>query len=487
MSFSSLKLHPDLLRGVKELGFHRPTPIQADSIPPALAGRDLLACAMTGSGKTVAFLLPILDHLLQRPRGKTRALILTPTRELAAQVLAELEGLATHTPLSAAAVFGGVGMGPQEHAFRTGVDVIVATPGRLLDHLKEPYAKLDHVEHLVLDEADRMLDMGFLPDIRRVLKYVPVKRQTFFFSATMPAPIGALAREMLRDPATINLERKAAPAVGITQAVYPVPQELKSSLLLALLQRDVMREALVFTRTKHRANRLWEFLDKRGVSVARIHGNRSQAQRTDALAGFKDGRYRVLVATDIAARGIDVEALGHVVNFDVPTQSEDYIHRVGRTARAEMTGEAFTFVAPDESADLAAIERAIGRALPRVTLPDFDYSAKPTAKLEVPIHERRAQLRTPRAEERARSRAKQERKAGAAAAEEAARVARTARAAEKAARHATRGDSPRPTSSRPGAGQSPYREEQGAGGAPSKRRRRRGGRGRRGPGGAASA
>ena len=410
MPFTSFKLHPDLLRGVKELGFTRPTPIQVDAIPPAIAGRDVLACAMTGSGKTAAFLLPILQRLVSRPRGTTRALILTPTRELAAQILQELEELAVHTPITAAAIFGGVSMGPQEHAFRSGVDILVATPGRLLDHLRHPYAKLDRIEHLVLDEADRMLDMGFLPDIRRVLKYLPTKRQTLFFSATMPAPIVTLTREMLRDPATINLERKAAPAVGITQAVYPVPQELKSTLLFTLLQRGIMREALIFTRTKHRANRVWEFLTKRGVNAARIHGNRSQAQRTDALDGFKTGRYRVLVATDIAARGIDVEALGHVVNFDVPAQSEDYIHRVGRTARAELTGEAFTFVSPEETDDLRAIERAIGKPLPRVTLPDFDYTARPTAKLEVPIAERIAKIRAQRAEERTLAREKDARR-----------------------------------------------------------------------------
>jgi ATP-dependent RNA helicase RhlE len=410
LSFSTFKLHPSLLRGIKELGFVRPTPIQEDAIPAAIDGRDVLACAMTGSGKTAAFLLPILNRLLGRPRGTTRALILTPTRELAAQILKELEELAVHTPLTAASIFGGVGMGPQEHAFRSGVDVLVATPGRLLDHLRQPYAKLDKIEHLVLDEADRMLDMGFLPDIRRVLKYLPTKRQTLFFSATMPAPILTLTREMLREPATINLERKAAPAVGITQAVYPVAQELKSTLLLALLQRGLMREALVFTRTKHRANRLWEFLTKRGVNAARIHGNRSQAQRTDALDGFKNGRYRVLVATDIAARGIDVEALGHVVNFDVPGQSEDYIHRVGRTARAELTGEAFTFVSPEEMEDLRAIERAIGKPLPRVTLPDFDYSARPAAKLEIPVQERIAKVRAQRADERARAREKEARR-----------------------------------------------------------------------------
>jgi len=413
LPFTSLHLHRDLARGVKELGFHRPTPIQSDAIPPALAGRDLLACAQTGSGKTAAFLLPVLHHLIEKKRGVTRALILTPTRELAAQILQELESLAVHTPITAAAIFGGVGMGPQEHAFRTGVDVIVATPGRLLDHLRRPYAKLDRIDHLVLDEADRMLDMGFLPDIRRVLAHVPKKRQTLFFSATMPEPIVQLTRELLRDPATINLERTAAPAKGITQAVYPVPQELKASLLVALLERGLMNEALVFTRTKHRANRLWELLDKRGIKVARIHGNRSQSQRTDALDGFKSGRYRVLVATDIAARGIDVEALGHVVNFDVPGMPEDYIHRVGRTARAEMTGEAYTFAAPDELDDLRAIERAISKRLPRVTLPDFDYKARSATKLEIPIHERIAQIRAQKAEARARAKAKEARRAAA--------------------------------------------------------------------------
>lgn len=406
MPFAALKLHKSLLAGIKDLGFARPTPIQQDAIPLAITGRDVLACAMTGSGKTAAFLLPILNQLIDKPRRTTRALILTPTRELAAQVHQELADLAVHTPITSAPVFGGVGMGPQEHAFRAGVDVIVATPGRLLDHLRHPYAKLDRIEHLVLDEADRMLDMGFLPDIRRVLKYLPRKRQTLFFSATLPPPIVELTREMLHDPATINVARTAAPATGITQAVYPVPQELKGSLLLKLLEKGLMNEALVFTRTKHRANRLWEFLTKRGIEAARIHGNRSQNQRIDALEGFKAGRYRVLVATDIAARGIDVEALGHVVNFDVPVQSEDYIHRVGRTARAQMTGEAFTFVSPAEEGELKSIERAIRMPLPRVTLPDFDYAAKAATPLEVPRKERIAQIRSRRADERARSEAK---------------------------------------------------------------------------------
>ena len=406
MAFTSLKLHASLQRGLKELGFTRPTPIQLDAIPPAIEGRDILACAQTGSGKTLAFLLPILHHLMEQKRGATRALVITPTRELAAQIVEDLNEVAVHTPLTAAAVFGGMGMGPQEHAFRSGVDVIVATPGRLLDHFRQPYAKLAHLEYLVLDEADRMLDMGFLPDIKRILRHLPPRKQTLFFSATMPGPIGALAREMLKNPASINLERRSAPAVGITQAVYPVHQELKSALFLALLQRGDMKEALVFTRTKHRANRLAEFLVKKGIKAERIHGNRSQAQRTAALKGFKDGLYRVLVATDIAARGIDVEALGHVVNFDVPNVPEDYIHRVGRTARAELTGEAFTLVSPSEEEELRAIEKAISKRLPRVTVPDFDYNAKVEARLEIPLAERIAVIRAKKADDRARAAAK---------------------------------------------------------------------------------
>jgi len=409
--FASLNLHPSLLKGVKELGFTRPTPIQADAIPPALEGRDLLACAMTGSGKTAAFVLPILQRLIDTKRGTTRALILSPTRELALQILEDINDLAVHTPVTAAAVYGGVGMGPQEHALRSGVDIVVATPGRLLDHMRAPYAKFAGLEVLVLDEADRMLDMGFLPDIKRILRHLPAKRQTLFFSATMPGPIAALTREMLNDPATINLARKSAPAIGITQAVYPVRQELKAGLFLALLAKGDMREALVFTRTKHRADRLTKHLVREGIKAERIHGNRSQAQRTEALAGFKSGKYRVLVATDIAARGIDVEELGHVVNFDVPKVPDDYIHRVGRTARAEATGDAFTFVSPEEEGDLRSIERAVGKRLPRVTLPDFDYAAKLNVQLEVPLAERIAVIRAKKAEDRARAKAKEARRA----------------------------------------------------------------------------
>ena len=407
MSFTTLNLHPSLLHAIKDLGFVRPTGIQAEAIPAALSGRDVIACAQTGSGKTAAFLLPIVQGLLDGGRGRTRALVLAPTRELAAQILEDLKDLATHTPVTGAAVFGGVGHGPQEHAFRSGVDIIIATPGRLLDHLRAPYARLDHIAYLVLDEADRMLDMGFLPEIRRILKYVPARRQTLFFSATMPPPIRALANEMLHNPVSIERERQGGTTPsGIRQAVYPVPQELKSRLLVRLIRGGDIQQALVFTRTKHRANRLADFLGREGLKADRIHGNRSQTQRTAALAAFKSGRTPVLVATDIAARGIDVEALGHVVNFDVPLAAEDYIHRIGRTGRAEATGDAFTFVSPQEQRELAAIERAVGRKLPRVTVPDFDYAAKPPAKLEIPIEQRIAEIRARKAEDRRRREAK---------------------------------------------------------------------------------
>lgn len=411
MPFSSLKLHPALVRGIKDLGYLKPTPIQSNAIPPAMEGRDVLATAMTGSGKTAAFLLPLLHQLMDRPRGATRALVFTPTRELAAQVLADLEDLGRHAPVKGAAIFGGVGMGPQEAAFRRGVDVLIATPGRLLDHLQYPYARLDSIEHVVLDEADRMLDMGFLPDVTRILRRLPAERQTLLFSATMPVPIVKLTREMLHNPVRVDLQRKAAPATGITQAVYPVPHQLKAALFATMLERGDMEQALVFTRTKHRADRLMKYLVKHGVKAERIHGNRSQTQRTAALSGFKSGAFRVLVATDIAARGIDVEALGHVVNFDVPKVPDDYIHRVGRTARAESTGEAYTLVSPEEQSELRAIERALGKQLAKVTVPGFDYSAKPDTVLEVPIGERIAAIRARKAEDRARGKVNAARRA----------------------------------------------------------------------------
>ena len=387
--FEELALHPKLMRAIEELGFEKPTPVQRDAMPPALDGRDVLACAMTGSGKTAAFVLPILQRLLDEPGRGTRALVLTPTRELAAQVADHLAELAAHTDVRVATVFGGVGAGPQESAFRKGVAVIVGTPGRLLDHFQHDYAKLSGLEVLVFDEADRMLDMGFLPDIKRILRHLPkTPRQTLFFSATMPEDIVRLSRDILRDPVRISVERKSAPAKGVVQALYPVGSQLKVELLARLLERGEIGNAIVFCRTKHRADRVAKKLAARGITAGRIHGNRSQGQRTAALAAFKNGQTRVLVATDIVARGIDVEALDHVVNFDVPHTPDDYIHRVGRTARAEMTGDAYTLVSPEEEPTIRAIERALGRTIERRTVGGFDYQAPAESRLEAPGRER---------------------------------------------------------------------------------------------------
>ncbi|MGH7335094.1 MAG: DEAD/DEAH box helicase [Candidatus Rokuibacteriota bacterium] len=409
MSFTSFDLHPDLLRALDEMSFAVPTPIQKEAIPPVMSGRDVLATAVTGSGKTAAFLLPILHRLMGVRRGVTRALVLTPTRELAAQIDEHRRQLARYARIAGAAVFGGVSMQPQEQAFRRGVDVLVATPGRLLDHLQYPYARLDALQSIVLDEADRMLDMGFLPDIRRVLKQLPARRQTLLFSATMPPPIVTLAHEILHDPLAVNVGRPPTPAAGIAHTVYPVPRELKSGLLLELLRGASLRSVLTFTRTKHRANRLAEFLARHGVASDRIHGNRSQAQRTQALAQFKGGRLRVLVATDVAARGIDIAGLSHVVNFDVPAGPEDYVHRVGRTARMEALGDALTLVSPDEEAGLRVIERSLGTRLARVTLPGFDYRHRPAEQFEVPLAERIAAIRTRKNQERAVARRRADR------------------------------------------------------------------------------
>ena len=403
--FSEFHLDPALERGIADLGFTEPTPIQKAALPPGLAGRDVLACAMTGSGKTAAFVLPILQRLINRPGPGPRALVVTPTRELAAQVHEHLQALGRHTRLRSVAVFGGVAAGPQERALRGGVDVVVATPGRLLDHMQHSWLRFDRLEVLVLDEADRMLDMGFLPDVRRILAALPKKRQSLLFSATIPAPIAELSRQLLHDPVRIDVERPSAPPTGITQSVLPVAEQLKPLLLVELLRRGDIRTALVFTRTKHRANRLADRLSRAGIVCDRIHGNRSQRQREAALADFKSGRLQILVATDIAARGIDVHELPHVVNFDVPVQPDDYIHRVGRTARWGAIGDAFTFASPAEGPQLAAIERALGHRLNRRRLEGFDYDAKPAGRLEIPVAERIATIRSQRAEERARARA----------------------------------------------------------------------------------
>ncbi len=390
------------------MGYTRPTPIQHEAIPLLLNGRDLLASAATGSGKTAAFLFPILHQLQDRPRGSTRALVLTPTRELAAQILDHFRALSAGTALRAAAVVGGVAPGPQMRAFQTGTDMIVATPGRLLDHFRHPYANLAGLEFLVLDEADRMLDMGFLPDVRRILTHLPRKRQTVLFSATLPTPIVGLAQRMLRGPAEIHIEPKPVPARGITHRAYAVPPELKARLLLEILRQEAPARVLAFTRTRHRANRLAKFLDRHSVRCGRIHGSRSQAQRTEALAGFRKGRFQVLVATDIAASGLDVVALDMVVNFDLPNAAEDYIHRVGRTARAEATGNAYTLVAPEDEGGLRAIEWGIGQRIPRKTLPGFDYRRKSERRFEHPLTEGLEMNRIRRFEERSRAGSKEQ-------------------------------------------------------------------------------
>ena len=378
-TFDTLGLAPQLLRGVRDLGFTEPTPIQVLAIPPALEGRDVLASAETGSGKSAAFGLPILHKLLELPRGKTQALILAPTRELADQIAKHLRLLAKHTDIRIAAVYGGVGFGPQATSFKRGYEIVVATPGRLLDHLTQRTAHLNDISMLVLDEADRMLDMGFLPDVRRIVKRVPASKQTLFFSATMPPAVSALVRDMLHEPARVELAAKAAAVDGVTQTLYAVPQEHKTDLLLELLKDPSLYSAIAFTRTKSRANRLAAALQKNNISAELIHGDRSQAQRTRALDNFKRGKHRVLVATDIAARGIDIEELGHVVNYDVPFAAEDYLHRIGRTARANSTGDAITFVSSDEESLIRVIEYGLGKKITRRPNPLF-----PDAAIEAP-------------------------------------------------------------------------------------------------------
>jgi len=378
MPFKSLGLHDDLVRAVKELGFTRPTPIQEQAIPVILEGRDVLGGAQTGTGKTAAFLLPILHRLLSHPgKGGSRALILTPTRELALQIEDDFKDLGRFTTLRGAAVYGGVGFTDQTHALTSGFDVIIATPGRLLDHMHRGHAKFGHLEVLVLDEADRMMDMGFLPDLRRILSKLPHHRQNLLFSATIPPEIATLADQTVKNPVTIQIGHRAMTAAGIRHAVYPVSQDRKTPLLLEILKRAAVKSVLVFARTRRRAERLAFALEHQRLKVARIHSDRSQAQRIQALEGFRSGRYQVLVATDIAARGLDVENITHVINYDIPHTREEYVHRSGRTARAEAEGDAFTLVAPEEEVILRTIEKELGQKLPRVVLPDFDYGRIP--------------------------------------------------------------------------------------------------------------
>jgi ATP-dependent RNA helicase RhlE len=374
-SFGDLPLHAKLRRGIEELGYRVPTPIQSGTIPPAVQGRDIIGRSQTGTGKTAAFLLPILERLLDQPTGRIHALVLTPTRELALQAEGFLRKLAGHTQLRGAAVYGGVGMLDQERALRGGAEVIIATPGRLLDHMSRGYVSYRHLRILVLDEADRMLDMGFLPDVRRILRELPRERQTMLFSATMPPEVIALSRDFLHDPKLVDVEETTVAAVGVSHLALPVPMHLKTDLLTEVLGDVTMTSVLVFARTKHRADRLARELDRRGVSAGVIHGNRSQSQRIHALEGFRAGRQRVLVATDIAARGVDVRGVSHVVNFDVPHEPEVYVHRVGRTARAQTRGDAYTLVAPEEEADFARIEKLLGMKMNRAQIPGFPYGS----------------------------------------------------------------------------------------------------------------
>jgi ATP-dependent RNA helicase RhlE len=385
MSFENLGLIEPVLKAIKEAGYTTPTPIQAQAIPAVLAGGDLLAGAQTGTGKTAGFTLPLLHQLMATaPAGNAkkviRALILTPTRELAAQVEESVRVYGKYLPIRSMVMFGGVGMNPQIDALRRGVDVLVATPGRLLDHHQQGTLDLSHVEFFVLDEADRMLDMGFIHDIKRVLAVLPPKKQSLLFSATFSDEIKALAERLLNSPQVIEVARRNATAETIAQKIHPVDRDSKKELLTHLIQKNNWHQVLVFTRMKHGANRLVEYLVKQNVTAMAIHGNKSQSARTRALADFKAGSLQVLVATDIAARGIDIDQLPHVVNFELPNVPEDYVHRIGRTGRAGSEGEALSLVCIDEEGFLADIEKLIKRSIPRELVPGFEPD--PNARAE---------------------------------------------------------------------------------------------------------
>jgi ATP-dependent RNA helicase RhlE len=391
VNFNQFNLDPRLHAGINRLGYTAPTPIQTAALPIALDGKDLIATAQTGTGKTAVFVLPILQKLLTGPRNRTRALIVTPTRELAEQIHESIRDLGTGTNIRSATIYGGVGPAPQVRALRDGVEILVACPGRLLDHLNQGNARLQGVEILVLDEADRMLDMGFLPDVKRILKHLPAKRQTMLFSATFPAEIEGLAAQTLTHPQRIAVGL-SRPAHTVAHALYPVPQHLKTSLLLALLKRTDTNSVLVFTRTKHRAEKLSRQIGVAGFRATSLHSDRSQGQRQSALAGFKSGHYQVMVATDIAARGLDVEGISHVINFDMPATADDYIHRIGRTGRAERLGDAFTLVTPDDKDMVRSLEKIMGKPLPHQTLDGFNYTAPAPDR---PAYAPRAPRRTP--------------------------------------------------------------------------------------------
>jgi ATP-dependent RNA helicase RhlE len=370
--FNELGLSAKVLKAVRDAGYTTPTPIQAQAIPLVLKGRDLMGLAQTGTGKTAAFTLPIVDRLLDGPR-RTRALVLTPTRELCVQVEESVHKYARHSDLSVVSVYGGVPLEPQQKKLRAGVDIVVATPGRLIDHLERQNVVFDDLEVLVLDEADRMLDMGFAPQINRIISDVPSYRQTLLFSATMPPEVEALARKYLRKPLVVQVGRRSQAASTVTHAVYPVPRERKSALLANLLRQETLDSVLVFTRTKHGADRVVRHLEREGIKATAMHADKTQPQRTKALQDFKSGKVRVLVATDIAQRGLDISDITHVINYDVPQQAEDYVHRIGRTGRAEKEGDAFTFMSPDEIAMVRSIERVIGQPIPRISVPGYDF------------------------------------------------------------------------------------------------------------------
>jgi ATP-dependent RNA helicase RhlE len=373
LNFEQFNLDSRLMQGIKVAGYEIATPIQEAAIPAAVRGRDIIGTAQTGTGKTAAFVLPILNRLIENPRGMPRALIVTPTRELAEQIYQVVRALSVGTKLRSATVYGGVTASRQIKALKEGVDILVATPGRLLDLLQQRYVRLERIEVLVIDEADRMFDMGFLPDLKRIIKAVPEQRQTMLFSATFPPEVELLAKQSLHDPQKIAMGI-SRPAHTVTHALYPVPAHLKSALLLKLLKQIESDSVLVFTRTKHRADKVARQIAHAGFHVTSLHSNRTQGQREQALRGFKSGHFLIMVATDIAARGLDIESISHVINYDMPDTADAYIHRIGRTGRAQRTGDAFTLVTPEDNDMIRALERIMGNPLKREVLPDFDYT-----------------------------------------------------------------------------------------------------------------
>jgi len=379
MDFQSFEFHNTVAKGVKAAGYVTPTPIQEQAIPAVMQGADVMGLAQTGTGKTAAFALPILHRLMQGKRRVIRALVVAPTRELAEQIHDAINTLGQETGLRCITVYGGVNINPQKTKLKQGVEIVVACPGRLLDHLDQGTIDLKNVEVLVLDEADQMFDMGFLPAIRRILGHLPRQRQTLLFSATMPGEIKKLAADVLTEPVTVQVGN-TAPATTVSHALYPVPQHLKTAMLLALLQHTDTESVLVFTRTKHRAKRLAEQLIKNSYKAASLQGNLSQNRRQEALGGFRDGTFQVLVATDIAARGIDVSQISHVINYDIPNTPEAYVHRIGRTGRAARTGDAFTLVSDDDKGLVTSIEKILGNSIERRTLEGFDLTVPAPAK-----------------------------------------------------------------------------------------------------------